>query len=80
MPPAERRLTALAKWGIENEQGYDQPLTNLNKDFQFVGLANVTDGLYLGTFTQTLRVKDIDTKIHSTDYGNLIGSCDILPR
>ncbi len=68
LPPAERRLTALAKWGIENEQGYDQPLTNLTKDFQFVGLANVTDGLYLGTLLRLLRVKDIDTKIHSTDY------------
>lgn len=71
LPTAERRLTALAKWGIENEQGYNQPLTNLNKDFQFVGLANVTDGLYLGTLLRLFRVKDVDPKIHSNDYSGI---------
>ncbi|KAL6452185.1 ACOT8 Acyl-coenzyme A thioesterase 8 [Candida maltosa Xu316] len=68
---ADRRLNAFARWGIDNEGGYNQPLTNIDKPFQFVGLANISDGLFLGTLTRILRTEDLDMHKHKDTYVGL---------
>lgn len=71
LPVTERRMSALARWGIENEQGFNQPLVNLNKSFQYVGLANITDGLYLGTLNRILRIDDLTLDERASNYQSL---------
>ncbi|RLV95966.1 Peroxisomal acyl-coenzyme A thioester hydrolase 1 [Spathaspora sp. JA1] len=56
----DRRLSFLVKWGINQEQGFNQPLINVDDKFQFVGLANLSDSMYLDTLLRILRVKDLD--------------------
>ncbi|RCK66847.1 Peroxisomal acyl-coenzyme A thioester hydrolase 1 [Candida viswanathii] len=74
LPVSDRRMSALVKWGIENEQGFNQPLTNLDKSFQYVGLANITDGLYLGTLDRILRINDM--KVDESSFNSFRVSLD----
>ncbi|EGW33362.1 uncharacterized protein SPAPADRAFT_60700 [Spathaspora passalidarum NRRL Y-27907] len=60
----DRRLSFLIKWGIDNEQGFNQPLINVDAQFQFVGLANLSDSMYLDTLLRVLRIKDLDLTKH----------------
>ncbi|KAK6875974.1 Acyl-coenzyme A thioesterase 8 [Candida tropicalis] len=71
LPVFERRMSALVRWGIDNEQGFNQPLVNLNKSFQYVGLANITDGLYLGTLNRILRINDLNLDERAINYQSL---------
>ncbi|KAK6465306.1 thioesterase-like superfamily-domain-containing protein [Scheffersomyces coipomensis] len=60
VPVAQRRLAFYAKWGIENEQGYNQPLTNVNQDYQYAGLAVLSDTLFLTRLARVMRLEDVD--------------------
>ncbi|KAL6452372.1 tesB Acyl-CoA thioesterase 2 [Candida maltosa Xu316] len=57
---SERKLSWYFKWGIDNEGGHHQPLVNLNSDFQYVGLAALTDSVYLARLLRILRIEDVD--------------------
>lgn len=56
----ERRLSFLCQWGINHEQGFHQPLVNVDEDYQYVGLANLSDSMYLDTLLRVLRIRDLD--------------------
>ena len=59
VPIAERRFAFKLRWGIDNEQGYNQPLKNVDEQFQFVGLANLSDALILNVLGRVLRLNDV---------------------
>ena len=59
-PAADRSLSWYFKWGINNEDGHHQPLVNLNSDYQYVGMAALTDAVYLNRLLRILRIKDAD--------------------
>ena len=61
-PIAERRFAFLVRWGIDNEQGYNQPLKNVDEQFQFVGLANISDALILNVLERVLRLRGVPIK------------------
>ena len=70
IPVAQRRLAFLVRWGIDNEQGFDQPLKNVDAKFQFVGLANLSDSLLLNVLLRVLRIEDVQlTDYHKTFFG-----------
>ncbi|ABN65997.2 predicted protein [Scheffersomyces stipitis CBS 6054] len=62
IPAAERRVSYYTQWGIENEGGVNQPLTGVTKEFQFVGLAVISDALFLTRLARVLRVEGVDLK------------------
>ncbi|KAI5960510.1 hypothetical protein KGF57_001906 [Candida theae] len=62
IPVAERRFAFLVRWGIDNEQGYNQPLKNVDEQFQFVGLANLSDALILNVLERVLRLNGVSIK------------------
>ncbi|EMG50689.1 Acyl-CoA thioesterase Tes2p, putative [Candida maltosa Xu316] len=57
---AERKLSWYFRWGIDNEGGHHQPLANLSPDFHYVGLAALTDSVYLTRLLRVLRIEDVD--------------------
>lgn len=59
-PAADRKLSWYFKWGINNEDGHHQPLVNLNSEYQYVGMAALTDAVYLNRLLRILRVDDAD--------------------
>lgn len=58
--PAERQLSWYFKWGIENEGDFHQPLANLDSKYQYVGMASLTDTVYLTRLLRILRIEDAD--------------------
>ncbi|KAK6457977.1 HotDog domain-containing protein [Scheffersomyces xylosifermentans] len=60
LPISERRLSYYTKWGIENEGGFNQPLKGVTKEYQYVGLAILSDALFLTRLARTLRAENHD--------------------
>ncbi|KAG7665874.1 uncharacterized protein J8A68_000497 [[Candida] subhashii] len=60
IPIAERKFSYMVKWGIENEQGFNQPLTNVDPDFKYVGLASLSDSIFLTRLMRVLRIEGVD--------------------
>ncbi|EGW33360.1 uncharacterized protein SPAPADRAFT_60698 [Spathaspora passalidarum NRRL Y-27907] len=60
VPVAERKLSYYIKWGIENKDGYNQPLTNIDPDYQYVGLTSLSDSIFLTRLLRLLRIEDAD--------------------
>ncbi|KAI5964679.1 uncharacterized protein KGF55_001748 [Candida pseudojiufengensis] len=70
IPVAERKFAFLVRWGIDNEQGYDQPLINVDSQFKYVGLGNLSDSLLLNVILRVLRIENVDLKdYHKTFFG-----------
>ncbi|CAI5756474.1 unnamed protein product [Candida verbasci] len=67
----DRKLSFLVKWGIENEQGFNQPLTNLTPEYQFVGLAFLSDSLFLNSLTRILRIEDFQVNNHTASFDSV---------
>lgn len=65
VPIAERKFSYMVKWGIENEQGFNQPLKNVDPDYKYVGLAALSDSIFLTRLMRVFRIEDVD-------YRNLI--------
>ncbi|KAK6204819.1 thioesterase-like superfamily-domain-containing protein [Scheffersomyces amazonensis] len=60
IPVAERRLAYYVKWGIENEQGFNQPLKNVDDTYKYVGLGVISDSLFLTRLARALRLRDVN--------------------
>ncbi|KAI5968860.1 hypothetical protein CANMA_002034 [Candida margitis] len=68
VPIAQRKFSFLVRWGIDNEQGYNQPLTNVDEQFQFVGLANLSDALILNVLARVLRLGDVSVQDNMKNF------------
>lgn len=68
VPIAERKFSFLVRWGIDNEQGYNQPLKNVDEQFQFVGLANLSDALILNVLARVLRLGDVSVQDNMKNF------------
>ncbi|CAK9435414.1 uncharacterized protein LODBEIA_P01410 [Lodderomyces beijingensis] len=70
IPVAERRFAFMVRWGIDNEQGFHQPVKNVDEQFQYVGLGNLSDSLLLNVLLRVLRIEDVQLKdYHKTFFG-----------
>ncbi|KAI5951862.1 hypothetical protein KGF54_004937 [Candida jiufengensis] len=70
IPVAERKFAFLVRWGIDNEQGFHQPLVGVDSQFQYVGLGNISDSLLLNVILRVLRIEDVQlTDYHKTFFG-----------
>lgn len=67
VPIAERKFS-FGKMGIDNEQGYNQPLKNVDEQFQFVGLANLSDALILNVLARVLRLGDVSVQDNMKNF------------